>query len=119
MKVYAYVTSESCRIRRAILPGHDAPNGEAVSRHSDYHRWPFGKRETFAIIHQPATAANYYKRECARVVSQLLDWPIEDEDHCDECGGDLLNDGCICDPLNDEQSCGACGCNDGTCQHAS
>lgn len=42
---------------------------------------------------------------------------VADEDHCNDCGG-WLPDGCICDPLNNEQSCTACGCNNGTCQHA-
>ena len=42
---------------------------------------------------------------------------VDDEDHCSECHG-WLPEGCICDPLNDEQSCTACGCSDGTCQHA-
>lgn len=40
------------------------------------------------------------------------------EERCGDCGG-TLPDGCICDPLNDViPTCEACGCNDGTCQHA-
>jgi hypothetical protein len=53
-----------------------------------------------------------YNDFCNDILNQ-----VTDGDHCDACGG-WLPDGCICDPLNDEQSCEACGCNDGTCQHS-
>ena len=73
MKVYAYVTSECCIIRRAILPGHEAPNGEAVSKHGDYNRWPWGKRETLAMLNLPG-AHNSYRRQAAGMVADLLNW---------------------------------------------
>lgn len=73
MKVYAYVSSETCTIRRAILPGHEAPNGESVSKHGDYQRWPFGKRETLAMLNLPG-AHNSYRREAAGLVADLREW---------------------------------------------
>jgi hypothetical protein len=44
---------------------------------------------------------------------------VKDADLCDDCGGSLENDGCICDDLNDAiPECTACGCTNGTCSHA-
>lgn len=45
-------------------------------------------------------------------------YSISASDTCDDCGGTLSDGGCICDPLNDNLPCEACGCNDGTCQHS-
>jgi hypothetical protein len=80
MKVYAYVKSETCVSRGAVLPGSlVGRNQEPVSRHGDYRPWWYGKRETLAIINQPATAANSYHRQCARLVANLRDWSYENE----------------------------------------
>ena len=75
MKTYAYVKSECCTSRDAVLPGtFVGRNQEPVSRHGDYNPWYYGKRETLAIINQTATAANSYHRACARLVAELRDW---------------------------------------------
>ena len=75
-KIYAYVTSETCTSRHAIRPGSFVGrNQEPVSRHGDYNPWPYGKRETLAIIaHGCSDASQYYRFQCARLVSELLDW---------------------------------------------
>ena len=74
MKVYAYVTSECCVIRGAVLPGsYVGRNGEAVSKHGDYNRWPWGKRETLAMLNLPG-AHNSYRRQAAGMVADLLNW---------------------------------------------
>lgn len=75
VKTYAWVKSETCTIRGAVLPGSFVGrNEEPVSRHGDYIPWYYGKRETLAIISQPATGANSYHRQCARLVAELRDW---------------------------------------------
>ena len=75
MKTYAYVKSECCTSRDAVLPGtFVGRNQEPVSRHGDYNPWYYGKRETLAIINQTATAANSDHRACARLVAELRDW---------------------------------------------
>lgn len=73
MKIYAYVSSETCTVRRALLLGTNAPNGERVSKHGDYNPWPFGKKETLAMFDLPG-AHNSYRRQAARLVADLLDW---------------------------------------------
>lgn len=74
MKVYAYVKSECCTVKAAALPGsYVGRNGEAVSKHGDYNRWIYGKRETIAMLNLPG-AHNAYRRQCARLVADLLDW---------------------------------------------
>ena len=63
MKVYAYVTTETCRLRRAVERGGmvgDTP----VSKHGDYTTWHYGKRETLAII--DATHEHYLKARAGR-----------------------------------------------------
>ena len=75
MKTYAYVKSETCTSRYAVRPGSFVGRSEEpVSRHGDYNPWYYGKRETLAIIAQPATAANSYHRQCARLVAELRGW---------------------------------------------
>jgi hypothetical protein len=75
MRTYAWVKSETCVSRSAVLPGSRVGrNDELVSRHGDYNPWYYGKRETLAIIAQKATAANSYHRACARLVAELRDW---------------------------------------------
>ena len=75
MKIYAWVKSEACNIRDAVLPGSTVGrNEEPVSLHGDYNPWYYGKRETLAIIAQTATAANSYHRACAWMVAKLRDW---------------------------------------------
>lgn len=74
-KIYAWVKSETCTSRDAVRPGsYVGRNKEPVSKHGDYLPWLYGKRETKAVINQPATAANSYQRQCARLVAALLDW---------------------------------------------
>jgi hypothetical protein len=73
-KVYAYVKSETCTVRSAARPGSFiGRNDEPVSKHGDYDPWPFGKRETLAMIDLPG-AHNSYRRQAARLVADLLIW---------------------------------------------
>jgi hypothetical protein len=74
-KIYAWVKSETCTGRDAVLPGSRiGRNEELVSRHGDWNPWLNGKLETLEIIAQTGTAANSYHRACARLVADLLDW---------------------------------------------
>ena len=74
-KIYAWVKSETCTSRDAILPGSRVGrNEEPVSRHGDWNPWLWGKRETLAIIALPAMAHNVYRRACALKVAELLNW---------------------------------------------
>lgn len=69
-RVYAYVTSEVCAYTRAARLGEmvgDTP----VSRHGDYWRWLYGKRET---LDRAANHHNPYDRRAARAVADLLGW---------------------------------------------
>ena len=73
-RVYAYVSSETCVIRHAYRPGEFHPKtGEPIYKHGDFDRWPFGKRETLAMLKLQG-AHNSYRREAARLVAELLDW---------------------------------------------
>ena len=72
MRIYAYVSSESCTVRRAVRPGeefHDVP----ISKHGDFRPWPYGKRATKNLLKSTSAAASY-TREMARKVINLLDW---------------------------------------------
>ena len=73
MKVYAYVSSECCTIRHAYRPGEYHRNGERISKHGDFNRWPWGKRQTLKALELPG-AHNSYRREVAGLVADLLDW---------------------------------------------
>jgi hypothetical protein len=47
MRAYAYVTTETCRLRDAVRPGALIGRDEIpVSRDGDYTAWRHGKRET-------------------------------------------------------------------------
>lgn len=73
-KVYAYVKSECCTITDAVLPGSFVGrNDEPVHKHGDYRPWQFGKRETLVMMNLEG-AHNAYRRRCARLVAELLDW---------------------------------------------
>ena len=73
-RVYAYVSSETCVTRRAYRPGEFHPKtGEPIHKHGDFNRWPFGKRETLAML-KLSGAHNSYRRQAARLVCDLLDW---------------------------------------------
>jgi hypothetical protein len=75
-KVYAYVRSETCNTRKAVRPGSTVGrNEEPVSKSDDWKPWPFGKRETLAIIARGgADASRYYMYQCAQLVADLRDW---------------------------------------------
>lgn len=75
-KIYAYVKSETCTMRDAVVPGSTVGrNEEPVSRHGDWNPWVFGKRETLAIIARGAAdASRYYMYQCAQLVAALLGW---------------------------------------------
>ena len=75
-KTYAWVKSETCNIRGAVLPGSTVGrNEEPVSRHGDWNPWVFGKRETLAIIASGcADASRYYRYQCAQLVAELRGW---------------------------------------------
>ena len=78
MKTYAYVKSECCTSRDAVLPGtFVGRNPEPVSLHGDYNPWYYGKRETLAIIARGCSdASQYYRFRCACLVAELLDWSL-------------------------------------------
>ena len=72
MRAYAYVTTETCRLRDAVRPGALIGRDQTpVSRHGDYTPWPHGKRETLRRMADGDTA---YQRESAREVAITLDW---------------------------------------------
>ena len=73
MKIYAYVTREACRVTDAAKPGSWIGRDEIpVSKHGDYDRWCYGKRETLAIandwLYRP------YYRAAASAVAKLMGW---------------------------------------------
>jgi len=73
--IYAYVQSECCNERGAALPGAFVGRDERpVSRHGDWNPWGSGKRATLEMIDLPATAANSYQRECARLEARMRGW---------------------------------------------
>jgi len=74
-KTYAYVTAECCKRVDAELPGATVGN-RPVSKHGDYSRWQYGKRETLAIIggNHTFVTGRGYMGECARVVAKLRGW---------------------------------------------
>jgi hypothetical protein len=52
-RTYAYVTTETCRVRDAVRPGALIGRDESpVSRDGDYTAWPHGKRETLRLLGQ-------------------------------------------------------------------
>jgi len=74
MRAYAYVTTQTCRVRDAVHPGALIGRGEIpVSRHGDYTAWPYAKRETLALADHGQTA---YLRGSARAVAQLMECPV-------------------------------------------
>jgi hypothetical protein len=77
MRAYAYVTTETCRLRDAVRPGALLGRDEIpVSRHGDYTAWPHGKRETLRLMADGDTA---YTRASARAVAGLMGWPVDEE----------------------------------------
>jgi hypothetical protein len=72
MKIYAYVTSETCVRTRAFEPG-DEYQGQRVSRHGDLYPWTRGKRATLAAMDLDG-AANQYTRRAARAVAEMKGW---------------------------------------------
>ena len=77
-KIYAWVKTETCTIRGAVLPGSRVGrNEEMVSRHGDYLPWLRGKRATLRIIREGcANATNYYRYRCAVAVAELRGWTL-------------------------------------------
>ena len=71
MRIYAYVTAECCKRVDAELPGATV-GGRPVSKHGDYSRWQYGKRETLAMIRDQRTPI--YQWKCARAVAKLRGW---------------------------------------------
>jgi hypothetical protein len=69
---YAYVTTETCRLRDAVRPGPLIGRDEIpVSRDGDYTAWPHGRRET---LRRMADGDTGYARASARAVAELLGW---------------------------------------------
>jgi hypothetical protein len=76
MRAYAYVTTETCRVRDAVRPGALIGRDEIpVSRHGDYTAWCDGKRETLRRMADGDTA---YGRKSARAVAILMGWARRD-----------------------------------------
>lgn len=83
-KIYAYVKSESCIMIRALLPGEEV-NGEPVSKHGDYDRWTYGKRETLAIaagthpvVCNLGAGRDLYMMRAARKVAEARGWALDE-----------------------------------------
>lgn len=84
MKIYAYVTTETCKLRHAVVRGAVIGRDETpVSKHGDYTTWHYGKRETLEIIagnhvHQhPGLGGGgraAYLTASARAVARLKGW---------------------------------------------
>lgn len=73
-RTYAYVSSETCIIRRAFRPGEEHPRTwQPIHKHGDFTPWYFGKRETLALMNAEG-AHNSYRRQAARLVAELLGW---------------------------------------------
>ena len=75
MKVYAYVSVQTC-LHEALRPGSVVGfDSTPVSRHREYTPWLVGKRETLAIIARGSpNYSRYYHYQCARLVAELLGW---------------------------------------------
>ena len=72
---YAYVTTETCRLRDAVRPGALIGRDEIPgSQDHDYTAWPHGKRETLRLMTDGDTA---YTRASARAVVLLMGWILE------------------------------------------
>jgi hypothetical protein len=72
MRAYAYVTTETCRVRDAVRPGALIGRDEIpVSRHGDYTPWRYCKRDTLRLMTDGYTA---YTRGSARAVAVLMGW---------------------------------------------
>lgn len=71
--IYAYVSSETCVIRRAYLPGTASRSGKPVSRDGDLNAWTHGKRATLDMLWLSG-AHNSYQRQAARLVAELRGW---------------------------------------------
>jgi len=75
-RTYAYVTTETCRLRDAVRPGALIGRDEIpASCHGDYTPWPHGKRATLRRMTIGNTA---YERGSARAVAMLLGWARRD-----------------------------------------
>ena len=73
MKIYAYVTTETCHHLDAVRPGaYVGRDQRPVSKHGDYTTWCCGKRETLAMCQNYLLTP--YRRACAREVAKLMGW---------------------------------------------
>ena len=73
MKIYAYVTTETCQVHNMALPGETIGRDDRkVSAHGDYTAWNKGKRETLALMAD--AKATPYQRASAYRVAKLLRW---------------------------------------------
>ena len=71
-KTYAYVTTGSCVRMDAVKPGSFIGRNEIpVSKHGDYYKWAWGKKDTLAAIRN---GGSEHDRNAARAVAQLLGW---------------------------------------------
>jgi hypothetical protein len=90
--VYAYVKSEVCRQRDAVLPDSDEGLNiadTAKERGSDYHlgdwdEWTYSQEETLKLSKQPGAGTKDYLRETARLVLDLLDWNEPEPEETEE-----------------------------------
>jgi hypothetical protein len=82
MKRYAYVTTQTCTRRDAVLPGTWVGN-HPVSRHGDYQPWTRGKRETISIAQGHGNFGSHFNSDVgyrsymcntAREVCRLMWW---------------------------------------------
>jgi len=76
MRIHAYVTSETCRLIDAALPGDYVGREKIpVSRHADYQPWRHSRRATLRLITE---SDDYYTRHAARAVAKAHGWMRED-----------------------------------------
>ena len=73
MKIYAYVTTETCHHLDAVRPGaYVGRDQRPVSKHGDWSAWCHGKRQTLAMCQNYLITP--YRRACAREVAKLMGW---------------------------------------------
>ncbi len=71
MKIYCYVTTETCRIMRTAKPGAEV-DGRPVSKHGDYTAWGYCKRATQHMVGH----AGGWRGTAAVAVCREMGWQL-------------------------------------------
>ena len=69
MRIYCYVTSETCRVMSTAKPGERVWDGRPVSKHGDYVPWCWGRRKTLERCKRGG-----YDGRAARAVCKEMGW---------------------------------------------